>query len=47
MRLKADEKISVSIELIDEKSDAINVQAMIEGKDQSLSPLVVMTPKSG
>ena len=47
MRLKADEKISVSVELIDEKSDAINVQAMIEGKDQSLSPLVVMTPKSG
>ena len=47
MRLKADEKISVSVELIDEKSDAINVQALIEGKDQSLSPLVVMTPKSG
>ncbi len=47
MRLKAEEKISVSVELIDEKSDAINVQAMIEGKDQSLSPLVVMTPKSG
>lgn len=47
MRLKADEKISVFIELIDEKSDAINVQAMIEGKDKSLSPLVIMTPKSG
>ena len=47
MRLKADEQISVSVELIDEKSDAINVQAKIEGKDQSLSPLVVMTPKSG
>ena len=47
MRLKADEKISVSVELIDKKSDAINVQTRIEGKDQSLSPLVVMTPKSG
>jgi hypothetical protein len=47
MRLKADEKISVSVEIIDKKSDAINVQAIIEGKDQSLSPLVVMTPKSG
>ena len=47
MRLKADEQISVSVELIDEKSDAINVQTKIEGKDQSLSPLVVMTPKSG
>ena len=47
MKLKADEKISVSVELIDEKSDAFNVQTKIEGKDQSLSPLVVMTPKSG
>ena len=47
MGLKADEQISVSVELIDEKSDAINVQTKIEGKDQSLSPLVVMTPKSG
>ncbi len=47
MRLKADEKKCGSVELIEEKSDAINVQAMIEGKDQSLSPLVVMTPKSG
>ena len=47
MRLKADEKISVYVELIDEKSHAINVQTKIEGKDQSLSPLVVMTPKSG
>ena len=47
MRLKADEKISVSVELLDEKSDAINVQTKIVGKNQSLSPLVVMTPKSG
>ncbi|URQ67873.1 hypothetical protein M9C81_06365 [SAR86 cluster bacterium] len=47
MRLKADEKISVSVELFDEKSDAINVQTKIVGKNQSLSPLVVMTPKSG
>jgi len=47
MKLKADEKISVSVELIDEKSNAFNVQTKIEGKDQSLSPLVVMTPKSG
>ena len=47
MKLKADENISVSVELIDEKSDAFNVQTKIEGKDQSLSPLVVMTPKSG
>ena len=47
MKLKADEKISVSVQLIDEKSDAFNVQTKIEGKDQSLSPLVVMTPKSG
>ena len=47
MKLKADEKISVSVELIDEESEALNVQTKIEGKDQSLSPLVVMTPKSG
>jgi len=47
MKLKADEKISVFVELIDEESDALNVQTKIEGKDQSLSPLVVMTPKSG
>ena len=47
MRLKADEKISVFAELIDEESYALNVQTKIEGKDQSLSPLVVMTPKSG
>ena len=47
MKLKADEKISVYVELIDEESDAFNVQTKIEGKDQSLSPLVVMTPKSG
>ncbi len=47
MKLKADEKISVSVELIDEESHALNVQTRIEGKDQSLSPLVVMTPKSG
>jgi len=47
MRLKSEEKISVFIELIDEKSDALNVQTKIEGKDQSLSPLVIMTPKSG
>jgi hypothetical protein len=47
MGLKADEQISVSVELIDENSDAINVQTKIEGKDQLLSPLVVMTPKSG
>ena len=47
MKLKADEKISVSVELIDEESEGLNVQTKIEGKDQSLSPLVVMTPKSG
>ena len=43
MKLKSDEQISVSVELIDEESDALNVQTRIEGKDQSLSPLVVMT----
>ena len=47
MKLKADEKISVSVELIDEESEGLNVQTKREGKDQSLSPLVVMTPKSG
>ena len=47
MKLKADEKISVSVELIDEESEGLNVQTKIEGKDQALSPLVVMTPKSG
>ena len=47
LELNADDKISVSVELIDEESNALNVQTKIEGKDQSLSPLVVMTPKSG
>ena len=47
LELNVDEKISVSVELIDEESDALNVQTRIEGKEQSLSPLVVMTPKSG
>jgi len=47
LELNADEKISVSVEMIDEESDALNVQTRIEGKEQSLSPLVVMTPKSG
>jgi hypothetical protein len=47
LELNTDDKISVSVELIDEESKALNVQTKIEGKDQSLSPLVVMTPKSG
>ena len=46
-RLKVDEKLSVSVQLIDEESYALNVQTKIEGKDQSLCPLVVMTPRSG
>ena len=47
LELKADEKIGISVELIEEESDALNVQTRIEGQDQSLSPVVVMTPKSG
>jgi len=47
LNLKKDEKLTVFAELEDLSSEALNVQTQIEGKDPSLNPVVVMTPKSG
>jgi len=47
LNLKKDEKLTVFAELEDQSSEALNVQTQIEGRDPSLNPLVVMTPKSG
>ena len=47
LKLNKNEELTVSVQLTDEKSEALNIQTKIEGKDKSLSPLVVMTPKSG
>ena len=47
LKLNKNEELTVSVQLTDEKSEALNVQTKIEGKDKSLSPLVIMTPKSG
>ena len=47
LNLKKDEKLTVFAELKDQSSEALNVQTQIKGRDPSLNPLVVMTPKSG
>ena len=47
LKLKKNEELTVSVQLTDEKSEALNIQTKIEGKDKSLNPLVIMTPKSG
>ena len=47
LKLNKNEELTVSVQLTDEKSEALNIQTKIEGKDKSLSPLVIMTPKSG
>ena len=47
LKLNKNEELTVSVQLTDEKSEALNIQTKIEGKDKSLNPLVIMTPKSG
>ena len=47
LNLNKNEELTVFVQLTDEKSEALNIQTKIEGKDKSLSPLVIMTPKSG
>ena len=47
LNLKKNEKLTVFAELKNQSSEALNVQTQIKGKDPSLNPLVVMTPKSG
>ena len=39
--------MTVYAELIDEESEALNVQTKVIGRNTSLTPIVVMTPKSG
>ena len=47
LNLKNDEELTVFAELKDQPAKALNVQTKIKGRDPSLNPLVVMTPKSG
>ena len=47
LNLNKNEELTVFVQLTDEKSEALNIQTKIEGKDKSLNPLVIMTPKSG
>ena len=47
LNLNKNDELTVFVQLTDEKSEALNIQTKIEGRDKSLSPLVIMTPKSG
>ena len=47
LALDENELLTVCVELTGEDSEALNVQTKIIGKDSSLKPIVVMTPRSG
>lgn len=47
LALDKNERLTVYAELIDEESEALNVQTKVMGRNTSLTPIVVMTPKSG
>ena len=47
LSLDKNERLTVYAELIDEESEALNVQTKVIGRNTSLTPIVVMTPKSG
>ena len=47
LALDKNERLTVYAELIDEESEALNVQTKVIGRNTSLKPIVVMTPKSG
>jgi hypothetical protein len=44
---KNNSMLTVSADLKDTKSTATNVQTIVNGRNKSLNPIVVMTPKSG
>ena len=47
LALDKNERLTVYAELIDEESEALNVQTKVMGRNTSLTLIVVMTPKSG
>ena len=47
LNLSKDEKLTFFAEFNDQQSTASNIQTKVIGRDSSLEPIVIMTPKSG